>query len=446
MRTTLLWVVSTIIATAAISNPAATVISNTPNPIYDAAKYLKPVKHIQNGTQYTVQAPGAAPLDVYHVFGSPTERGYAHGLLMSARILDFIEVQMPRFYRQQIAGLDLDNLPKWLADAIRKLLPAAEKEASTIFGLALGWLETLQRPHNSASRSHLYDEIDGIAKGVCAAAAATPTAASDHLCREHELRDQLRRLNMLPDLIKMQCSMLGAHGSATPTSGLVQLRSLDFGGGPFANNTVLIVHHPDGAASERGMGGRAPFAALTFPGFVGVVTGFSPSVALSEKVNDIHGGGTPPGSYDGKSTAFVIREMVEWGTSKEAATAIAAEASRTWGVWLGVGDAVSQSFVALEYMRASTLPYNSTTLPTLTGQPPLTQVAYIDKHPQPSNDPAMHAVIAPLAQASALSASALAQQVPRATQSGDVHSTCRTPSNLPACKCVPPCLHACEPR
>ena len=54
------------------------------------------------------------------------------------------------------------------------------------------------------------------------------------------------------------------------------MRSLDFGAGPFANNTLLLVHHPSGGAQ--------PFASLTFPGFAGVVTGLSPSAAVSEKV------------------------------------------------------------------------------------------------------------------------------------------------------------------
>eukprot|EP00666_Eupelagonemidae_sp_cell4sb_P006027 gene6027-4196_t len=40
---------------------------------------------------------------------------------------------------------------------------------------------------------------------------------------------------MLPELIRMSCTMFGAWGSATPTGNLTQLRALDFGSGPFAN-------------------------------------------------------------------------------------------------------------------------------------------------------------------------------------------------------------------
>ena len=41
----------------------------------------------------------------------------------------------------------------------------------------------------------------------------------------------------------LQCSMMGAWGKATASGGgnLIQLRTLDFGGGPFANRNVLVV-------------------------------------------------------------------------------------------------------------------------------------------------------------------------------------------------------------
>ena len=53
------------------------------------------------------------------------------------------------------------------------------------------------------------------------------------------------------------------------------------------------------------------------------------------------------------STPFVMREMMEMASTKEQAHAIARRATRTWGVWLGVGDGISSSFFAIEYMRAS---------------------------------------------------------------------------------------------
>ena len=65
--------------------------------------------------------------------------------------------------------------------------------------------------------------------------------------------------------------MMGAWDKATVDGNLIQMRTLDFGGGPFANNNLLMVHHPTDSDHN--------FAAITFPGFVGAVTGFSEYVA-----------------------------------------------------------------------------------------------------------------------------------------------------------------------
>ena len=58
----------------------------------------------------------------------------------------------------------------------------------------------------------------------------------------------------------------------------------------------------------------------------------------------------------------MIREMVELSRTKEQAHEIAARSNRTWGVWLGVGDS-SQEFLAMEYMHASALSYDDSSLP-----------------------------------------------------------------------------------
>jgi len=212
----------------------------------------------------------------------------------------------------------------------------------------------------------------------------------------------------------------GARGAATPSGSLVQLRSLDFGGGPFANATVLVVQHP--SAPGPGASTPQPFAALSFPSFVGIVTGFSPSVALSEKVNDVTGGPKPPGSYFGRGTSYVIRDMVETATTKEEAHRLALDATRTWGVWLGVGDAASQSMIVMEYTRASVPAYNDSTVPTLTGQPTISDVVYVDKHPQPStSDLAMPTELQKLRKTPGSISAAAVAGIGDETHSGDVH-------------------------
>jgi hypothetical protein len=76
----------------------------------------------------------------------------------------------------------------------------------------------------------------------------------------------------------MACSEVGAWGEGSETGKLVQLRALDFGGGPFDNYTVVAVYRSE----EKGS--RA-FVSITFPAFVGVITGVAQDgIGISEKV------------------------------------------------------------------------------------------------------------------------------------------------------------------
>jgi hypothetical protein len=174
--------------------------------------------------------------------------------------------------------------------------------------------------------------------------------------------------------------MMGAWGSATPLDapGLVQLRALDFGSGPFANYSVLTVYHPDE--------GNA-FASLGFPGMVGVITGWSAKVALSEKVWETYeGSGVQPGHYDGEPVVGVIRDMLQFSNSKEEAVAFARSIVRTWAVFLGVGDAISNEFDALGYREANLTVYTPENITDVTHMPVFEDLVFIDKHPQPSHD------------------------------------------------------------
>lgn len=376
--------------------------------IIDTAPYTTLTKTCPNGKLYHVAAPNSAPLDVVHVFGSAYERGEAQGCLMSSTILDFIDNYLPAYYRSEVYSIPISTLPQWLQDIIVPLLPYAADKAPVVFDLALSYVEETQRPFNEAGANKLYDEMNGIADGTCAQA-----AAHGRRCNATELAYTIKKTNMLPDLIRMQCSMLGAWGSASTGGSLVQLRSLD-AGSLGVNHSYLVVQHPEGDSR--------PFASLSFPGFVGVITGFSPAVALSEKVNDVAGGPKPVGSYEGRSTSFVIRDMVELSATKEAAHAIALSASRTWGVWLGVGDFASQRMLVIEYSQAAAPATDEYSTPNLTGQPMIDSVVYVDKHPQPSKDDlsmptALQALRASPGSIDAVAVAALGDQ----THSGDVH-------------------------
>lgn len=280
--------------------------------------------------------------------------------------------------------------------------PLLKTAAPTVFKLAFSWLYSMQK---DLIPSRYWEEAQGIANGIC----AMDTSGK---CDAAKWYTQISHLQMLPELIRMQCSMMGAWGPSTLDQKLVQLRTLDFGTGPFANNQVLVVHHPTDTPNA--------FAALSFPAFIGMVTGFSEHIGQSEKVNDVSGAPGPKGTYKGEAVAMVIRDIVQLAQTKEQAVEIAQKANRTWTVWLGVGDFTSQSFVAMKYEMASATPYDDKTLPAETNQTAFPGVAYIDKHPQPSTHPDMPQLVKQFY--GNITAEIVAQNFPRVMHSGDVHT------------------------
>ena len=376
-----------------------------PNPIYDAPKYSTKLRSVPNGVLYAVQAPSEANMLVMHTFGTPAERGLAHGQLMSAEIAEFITHDLDQYYREQVDQIPLNTLPPALAAAIQKLMESAAPKA---FNLALGYVWTVQQAEIAASKSGVVEEMEAIADGVCSPHNATiPSLCNDRA----KLVRTIKHVNMLPELVRMQCSMMGAWGNSTPTGTLVQLRTLDFGGGPFADRSMLVVAHPTDSPSA--------FAALSFPSMVGIVTGFSEKISLSEKVDDVANGVRPNGTYKGQAVAMVIRDIVQFATTKEDAVRIAQAAQRTWSVWLGIGDSASQEFLAMLYDEADAHAFDAVTLPRATNQTAFENVMYIDKHPQPSAHPDMPALITQFY--GHLDATTVAQNIPRLMASGDVH-------------------------
>ena len=387
---------------------------DVPPPVYPMERYTNLVEKTRNGSRSTVSVPGGTPFELVHLYGGTSERGFAYGWLMADRI-DSMLTDLDIFYRDEIDSIPWEKLK--LPPALQKALKGALKEAAPpVFKEALRWVYNQQKEFLAASASQPLEEIAGMARGICARKARTN---ADDACSVADWETQLQIINELPELIRMTCSMFGAWGSATPGGHLVQLRTLDFGAGPFVNQTVLVVHHPP-------QGEGHIFAQVSFTGFVGAVTGFSDHIALSEKVWETYD--TPdvqPGTYQGIPVVGVIRDMLQFADSTEAALAIAEKSHRTWAVFLGVGDFQTQRFDALGYREKSVQVYSANNCSKVTGQAPIPDVAYIDKHPQPSRDSAktLPALLQKYAAESGLDAKTVAQNIPRLTQSGDVHVT-----------------------
>ena len=62
------------------------------------------------------------------------------------------------------------------------------------------------------------------------------------------------------------------------------------------------------------------------------------------------------------------------------------QSARTWAMWVGVGDHATQKFDLIGYKEDSAIVYDDVTMPSMTGQPYIDIIAYVDKHPQPSGE------------------------------------------------------------
>jgi hypothetical protein len=60
--------------------------------------------------------------------------------------------------------------------------------------------------------------------------------------------------------------------------------------------------------------------------------------------------------------------------------------TRTWAIWLGIGDYESQNMDLVGYQQSGVDVYTDLTSSSATGQPYIDSISYVDKHPQPSEE------------------------------------------------------------
>lgn len=356
-----------------------------PPPTFDPQPYTQWTKSVEKSKLAIVNVPFVNSADgsednvgIYRLdlVGSTYERGYAHGYLLAKEIIQFAEFALNKYCIDAVMGIDLSEVP----EPLREILHAVQiKIAAGLPATLDAALEWVYQSELQYIPSYLIEEMDAIGDGVCASLGAK--------CNATEVAAHVKRVNMFPELIRMACTAMGAWGKATPTGTLIQLRALDFGGGPFANYTVLATYrNPESTAQA--------FTSLTFPGFAGVITGVSEKgVGVSEKVWYNSEGSDPSGSYTGEPDVFVLRDILESSDSRTAAETYMQSVPRTWGIWVGVGDYSSQAMDIVGYQQASAVPYNDKTMPSMTNQPYYENLVYVDKHAQPSDDPSLPQVL-----------------------------------------------------
>lgn len=347
-----------------------------PPPTYEAKDYTTWYGTSGNSRVGSISIP-AGDSDTINLYrldlvGDAYTRGFDHGALLYREIQEFTGPKLDVYLADMILDINLSGLPPQIVDkalAAQKALGAA---APKIFREAMSWVWDNEEEFVP---QYIKDELDGIADGVCSKLIGR--------CNATDWALTLKQLNMLPELIRMACTMFGAYGEAVPVGSntLVQLRALDFGGGPFANYTVVQVHRDPNSFQE--------FVSISFPGFAGVITGIaSKGIGISEKVwmDYSKGFSTAPGSYKGEADVLVLRRILEFAKNRNDAEAMLSASNRTWGMWVGIGDYDTMVFETNVYKQAQNIPYNDDTVSSQTGQPPMKNLVYVDKHPQPSGD------------------------------------------------------------
>lgn len=247
------------------------------SPIYTAPPKL--IKESPNARLELV-GDGEDSIHVLHVWGTPYEMGYAHGEMLRDQIHESMKVVELMTQGMGVPSSHLDQV----------------------------WESV--KPHVSA---YFTEEIQGLADG-CGV----------------KLEEAIR-FNMIGEASEWHCSLFGAWGEATKSTGhLLQLRSLDYAvEASIQNHPVIVVYHPN-------PGNGHPFANFSWAGFVGTVTGISSErLAISEigdsydKKND---------DFDGVPFSFMLRDILQFDKSLDEATARICGAKRTTSLMYAVGD------------------------------------------------------------------------------------------------------------
>lgn len=217
----------------------------------------------------------------------------------NTEIVEFQGPQLDKYFMQMVLDIDISSFPEPLQSILRVIQVRGAVAAPEAFRKALTWVWETEE---SFTPQYLKDEISGMGVGMCD---SLRTAG----CNATEWTQTIAQLNMLPELIRMACTAYGAWGKATATgNGLIQMRALDFGGGPFANYTIAAVYRD----AEQTADSNA-FVSITFPGFAGVITGVSErGIGVSEKVWMTYDKRSlQPGSYQGEADIFVLRDILQ---------------------------------------------------------------------------------------------------------------------------------------
>ncbi|NOY83173.1 MAG: hypothetical protein GXP31_19440 [Kiritimatiellaeota bacterium] len=270
--------------------------------------YTAPPRQIRSAPNGLLAEVGKGPDRVFvlHLWGTPYEMGRAQGVLLKKQIVEGLPAVIEAMGRKM--GGDLGKLDR-TAETTRRFWPP-----------------------------HFEPEMRGLADGAGIGF------------------ESVVRANMIGETSEWHCSLFAASGPATRDGRLLQLRALDYETrAGIQRFPVITVYHPD-----RGH----PFANFGWAGIVGSVTGMSSvPLAISEIGDDYD---AMHDSLQGTPFMFLLRDILQFDTSLEAALRRIRRARRTTSLLYAVGDGKSGEFRAVQASRTVFNVYSPEDLEPLT--------------------------------------------------------------------------------
>lgn len=221
-----------------------------------------------------------------------------------------------QYFEEQVEQ-ELNGIPTWLAQDVSD------------FGLEVALDLTIQWTKNFTG-DYFFQELQGLADG----------AGLDY--------QTILRIHMIGELTQGDCSMYGAWGKATASTGKTfQLRALDWDvDGPFKNYAAVVVYHPN---SDNGHA----FANVGFIGWVGALTGQS---SAQMGISEI-GVSYPDSTFGSESRigvpfTFLLRDILQFDNSYQDAITRITNSTRTCDLILGAGDGKAATFRGFQYSHS----------------------------------------------------------------------------------------------
>ena len=249
---------------------------------------------------------GEDKIHILKVWGTPYEMGKAHGMLMKKEIAE--------------------HLPNLIKIMVEKS------------GQQVSLLDEVYMATKPFIPERFIEEMQGIADG-------TGLSLTDVI-----------RANLIGEAGEWHCSLFGAWGKATANGHLYQLRSLDYEThANIQNHPVMVIYSPDNGH---------PFANITWAGVVGSISGISSErLAISEIGDDYD---KERDSFAGIPFIFLLRDILQFDISLDAAIDRVKNASRTTSLLYGIGDGKLGQLRGLQTSHAICNVYDPDNLEPLT--------------------------------------------------------------------------------